>query len=254
MRKQHATAISSIGVKPHALSISNRPQIAHRIDRARICRTEDAYYAHRSYSMFVILGDRRLERIQLHPKFGIGRQCTQRTSTQPNSVDSLIDRNVPLFRRINRPALLNSIVLYPILRHAVPSQLETDEVSHHPAAGKVPSSLVVVADHVGKPFHRLPLHGHSRWTDRVSTNILVKRRTDEIRNDANGIGRRSNQPHVTWMSDMRAIRKKRFFKFLENRLGSARFHRQRLVKELRQFTWLHVRKHRLFFDVLQILS
>jgi hypothetical protein len=56
------------------------------------------------------------------------------------------------------------------------------------------------------------------------------------------------------MSDMRAIREKLLFKFLEHLLGGARFLGQRLVKELRQFTWFHVWKHRLFFDMLQILS
>src|ERR1039458_6390029 len=99
---------------------------------------------------------------------------------------------MPLFRRVHCPAVLNSILLYPVARNRIPRQLEPNEVRHHAAAGEVTSSLLVVAGQVGKPAHSASFHGHGSGSDGVSADILVESRANEIRNDADRIGRWSN--------------------------------------------------------------
>src|ERR1700728_595953 len=99
---------------------------------------------------------------------------------------------MPLFGGINGPAVSHSFLLYAIARDGVAGQLEADEVRHHAAAGEVAASLIVVASQVGKPANRSPLHGDASGTDRIGADILVKRRADEIRNDADRTRRRGD--------------------------------------------------------------
>src|SRR5450755_1798718 len=115
---------------------------------------------------------------------------------------------MPFFRSVHCPAVLNSILLYAVARDRVPRQFQPDEVRHHAAAREIAASLLVIASQVGKPAHGAPLHGHGSRTNRVGSDILIEGGADEIGNDSDGIGRWRDQPHVTWVPDMRAIGKK----------------------------------------------
>src|ERR1035438_4058255 len=140
----------------------------------------------------MILGNCRLQCIQSYSKFSIGWKRTQRGSAQPYGIDSFVYRNMPFFRRVHRPAFLNSVMLCPVARNAVPCQLDTDEVRHHAAAGEVPAGILVIASQVGKPPHRAALHGYGSRANRIRPYILVERGADEIRNNADGTGRWSD--------------------------------------------------------------
>ena len=54
VREQHAAAISSVEMEPHALSIRNRPQLTYGIDRPGVRGSEDAYNAHWPHATLVI--------------------------------------------------------------------------------------------------------------------------------------------------------------------------------------------------------
>jgi hypothetical protein len=83
---------------------------------------------------------------------------------------------------------------------------------------------------------------------------LVEGGADEIGNDSDGIGRWRDQPHVTWVPNMRAIRKKFLFQFSQHLFWRAGILRQWLGEKMRQQARLDIREDRLFFDVLQILG
>ena len=112
--------IGGIGVKPHSLSICNRPKLAYGIDCSGVRGTEDAHDTQWPYATLVILRNRRLERIQPHSESSVCRQGAQRGSTQPYGVDSFVYRNMPFFRRVNCPAFLDPFVLDLVARNAVP--------------------------------------------------------------------------------------------------------------------------------------
>ena len=67
--------------------------------------------------MLAIVGDGRLERIQPHAKFSVGRERTQRRSAQSHGVDCFVYRNVPLFGGVHCPAIPYSVVLYAVARN-----------------------------------------------------------------------------------------------------------------------------------------
>src|ERR1039457_1625759 len=112
---------------------------------------------------------------------------------------------MPLFRRVHGPTVFDSFLLCAVSGNRVARQFKADEVRHHAATGKVPSSLVVVAGHVGEPAHGPPLHRYRRGANRVGSNVLVESGANEITDDSDGIGRRGDPPHVAGMADMGAI-------------------------------------------------
>jgi hypothetical protein len=161
---------------------------------------------------------------------------------------------MPLFGGVHGPTFPNSFLLYAVARNGVPCQLEPDEIRHHPAAREVTPSVIVVADQVVEPAHGASLHGHGRGTNRIGPDVLVECRADKIGNDPYRTRRWSDQSHVPRMPDIRAVRKKLLFQFFQNLLWGARLLRQWLVEKASEFTWFHVGKHWLFFDVLQVLG
>src|SRR5579862_1325921 len=116
--------------------------------------------------------------------------------------------------RIHCPAVLNAIMLCLIACYRVASYFEPDEVSHHSTAGEIASCAWVVTAKISQPAHNAALHRYRGGTDRVRTYVLIDRRADKIRNNADRIGGRCNQAHVAGMPDIGAIRKQFLFNFL----------------------------------------
>ena len=159
VRKQHSAAIGSIDMQPHSFAIGDAAQLADCVHRSGISRAKDTDDAHRPDLLPLVLGDGVLERIEAHAKFIVGGQRTQCRSAHTSAVHSFVYRDMALFRRVNRPGLMQTIMLRAIFRSPIARQLKADEVGHHAAAGKVSASRFSVAREIGEPAHRSPLHG-----------------------------------------------------------------------------------------------
>jgi hypothetical protein len=149
---------------------------------------------------------------------------------------------------------MDSVVLGSLAGDYVAPHSQADEIRHHPAAGEVAASTVIVTAQISKPPHDAAFHGHCGRADRIGADVLVNRRADEIRNDAHGIGRRSDQSHVTGMANIRTVWKQLMFKLFQHAIRGARLLRQILRKQLVHRARFHLGEHAFFFDVVEILS
>ena len=109
-------------------------------------------------------------------------------------------------RSANRPWTIQSFALGSIAGGPIAGELEAGEVGHHAAASEVPAGPFVVSREIREPANGPPLHGDAGRSNAVGAHVLVEGRGDEIAQYADGGRGRRNQPEITGMIHMRALR------------------------------------------------
>ena len=159
-----------------------------------------------------------------------------------------------LLRHIDGAALVNTFLLCAIAADGIATELETNEIGGHASAGEISTGVVVIPTKIREPTHDLALHSDRGRADGVSTDVLIKCRTDEICDDGNRGRRRGDQSHVAGVAHVRAVRQQLLLKLAEHTLGGQRLLRKLLGKLCVHRSRLDVGKNAFLFDMFEILG
>src|SRR5579862_3487185 len=251
VRQKHPTTVSRVHMEPHALAIRDPAQLANIVDRTGVRGAENTDEDEGPDAIFLVARNGLFEGIEAHLKFGVRGQCPQSTAAKSDRVDGLIDGYVALLRYIDGTALADAFVLRTIAADGIATELEPDEIGGHPSAGEISTSSVGIAAQIREPAHDLALHSNRGRSDGVSTDVLIKRRANEICDDADRSWRRGDQSHVAGVAHVRAVRQQLLLKLAEHALGGRRLLRKLFGKLSIHRSRLDIRKNAFLFDMLR---
>ncbi len=190
------SAVGTIDVEPEVSLTAELGELRERVDCPSADGTGRADHQERLITLRNILVELTLQIRQVHARFVVDSNPTQRVGPESRDIHRLVDPGVDLSRGVD--AQRTPWVGVEAASLQVPARLrsaggkEADDIRQVAAADQYPARALGIADELGDPAHRLGLDLRGHRCDGPGSDIGVDRGGEQISQHADGGRRRGD--------------------------------------------------------------